>query len=1667
MMRIYAYLFVAIFIISSVNISAQPNGPWIKTINTPEKSFVEYQQEFYEYWDDKAPQKGQGYKQFKRWEYFWESRLTANGTLPTMAMFKAGVQTAKAMEASKIQGSGQWIPLGPFNYELTGSINGGLGRINVVTIDPNDTNIIYVGAPAGGIWKSVNRGQSWTVLNDDIGNIGVSDIAIDPNNSSILYIATGDSDGKNTYSTGIMKSIDGGINWNDTGLDLLSSFSTINNLLIDPEDSQILYAGTSFGLYKSTDAGVTFSIILSIVVRDIVIKPGDSQTIYTMSNDNFYKSTNKGVSFSIITSGLPTTDIGRSVIGVSPAEPDYVYLLMSKFNNEFKGLYRSTNSGNSFSLRNNTSFIYDFSSQAWYDLAIAVDPTDAEIVYTGVLNIWKSTNGGSNFSRMNNWFDSGSPAYTHADIHYLGFYNNALYCGSDGGVYKSIDEALSFEDLTEGLQIGQYYTIDGIESNEKIIAGGLQDNGGFFTVTAGSEPWKNYHGGDGMGSAVNPDSPDIVYGMSQFGSLHKSIDGGNSSVFISSPEPGAWVVPFQLDPNNPDRLIAGYSQLYEYVDDSWNVLTSFNFGGKLNQIEVSPSNSDVIYASYRFDLFKITNGGATVTQLSGLPADWVSDIVVHDSNPDIIWVTLSGWTFLNKVVKSTDGGITWVDMTGSLPNLPISCIDYQHESQGGVYIGNDFGVYYYDDVLTDWIPFNTGLPHTIITDIEVNHTASVVTAATFGRGVWQSPLYNTTLLSLDPAIIEVKNIENLVCNSSISPIVIVRNLGIETLTTFELEYGVGNYNFSFVWNGILESLDTININLEAIALFSGENDFLVRLVNPNNNLDDNEPNNSKVINFVASTDAGSISFYLRTDCKGNETSWEIRDSDSTIVISGDSLANREEYEDLICLNSGCYQFIIYDTGGNGLDGILAGCEISGSYHILNSDGDTLVEMTTTNFGFEATHNFCIENNGLVVDINSASGICNNSTFDFMDLSDGNPTSWFWEFDGGNPANSNLQNPSNIIFDTPGNYDVTLTIVDANGEAAIKIFEQFVNASENLMIQLDSTTNLACFGNSDGIIEVSTSAGNAPFQYSLDGGALQSTGVFSGLNVGIYTIQVNDALGCTSNIEVEISQPEVLISDIALIEQITCFGNTDGQVMIEAIGGTSPYQYSLMGGPFLPSNIFSGLLEGVYSYVVKDALDCIVSGEFIITEPEQLAAVIQTEDLACFNSVDGGSYNIVPSGGTGDLTIVGLNQQGVNVPAGNYMFSVSDINGCSQDFNFEILEPTELLSSASVVETCFNLNNGEAEFTGQGGTPPYTYSVDEGAAISENVFTNLVPGLHIYSIIDANGCESVNTFNIIEFDELIASVSQTQEIGCFGDANAQIVVAASGGTSPYTYAIEGGVSSGSGVFGELGVGSHSVIITDDNNCTLGVFVTINEPEAIEVVAEPINITCFGSNDGSVTLFATGGIPPFDYALNESEFTEVNTFENLVEGDFTYFVRDANGCIVDGAFTLNEPEEMVINSSIVLDEVEGNDGSIEIDVTGGTLPYTFQWSNGSNNQNISELTAGVYTVVITDSNGCMYQESYTLISTVGVEELTLLNAVKVFPNPATNQVYIEVKDTYDEMLVALLTDDGKIVRSKFLTQKKNIEFNVSDLSAGTYFVKLTYKGYSKTIKVLLVK
>ncbi len=735
--------------------------------NPTTNDFSEIQQKMEAFYATHPTGKGTGYKQWKRWEWNTEMHLGPDGKITNWTKRNFDEYHRFKQSSADRTWGGFWFPLAPTSW-----VNGnsgylpGLGRVNCVAFHPSNVNTIYIGMPAGGLWRTTNGGTTWVPLTDGIPSIGVSGIAIHPTNANIIYILTGDGDGSHTFSVGVLKTTNGGDTWQSTDL----SWDVVNQrrgykLMIDPNNGNHVLAATTLGLYRTTNGGSSWTVVQAGSFRDIERKPGDANVIYAVTTNAFYRSPDNGANWNLITSGLPAGET-RVAIAVTADNPSYVYYLAGPptGNGSFVGVYRSFDSGVSFGAKANTPNILsgqlaggDNTSQTTYDLAIAVSGVDEADVVTGGVNIWRSTDWANNFSINAHWSivtaANNGLEYTHGDIHNIEVnpLNNFMYVCSDGGIYRSTDHGVNWTDISSGLRIMQFYRIADFPGNANLVVGGTQDCG--TNTWTGGGSITHIDGADGMDCMIDYNNSNIIYHTRQRGSLWRSTNGGSTHTFIRPGNTqGAWVTPIAMHPTTSTTIYAGYNDtIYRSTNSGtgWTGSIPQAGSGLYRFIWACPNNSNRIYVSTNTRIFRMDNWGSWTNITGTLPTGGgrnITSITTDINNSGEVWVTLAGYTAGSKVFFSPDAGVTWNNISGSLPNLPANVVIYDDTESGGdnaVYVGTDVGVFYRDVNLTDWVPFMNGLPNVPIRDLEVHVSSSKLRAGTFGRGLWESNLYSS------------------------------------------------------------------------------------------------------------------------------------------------------------------------------------------------------------------------------------------------------------------------------------------------------------------------------------------------------------------------------------------------------------------------------------------------------------------------------------------------------------------------------------------------------------------------------------------------------------------------------------------------------------------------------------------------------------------------------------------------------------------------------------------------------------------------------------------------------------------------------------------------------------------------------------------------------------
>ncbi len=736
----------------------------------------------YEAMDDKF-EKGSGFKQYERWKYFWEQRIKDDQQIPS-----ASYVHNKRMEA--IRQSGQYNALeGPHTSNKTTSGDAwepmgashaaggyeGLGRLVCIGFHPTDKNIFYVGAPAGGMWRTMDFGATWTPLTDFLPQIGIASILIHPNDPNTIYIATGDPDGADNNSIGVLKSTDAGATWDTTGLSFdIDTRSQIYRMVMNPQNPDMLVAATSQGIYVTHDGAMNWDQKIAGSYRDLLFHPTDTSILYAIRRvsvfNEFYKSLDGGDTWN---DSYTFSSAKRVNIAVSVDAPNTVQCVAVNSDNALQSMYVSMDTGNTFSayadpqITGLNLLAYDptgsnlTSGQGWYDLFISIDPQDDLHLTVGGINVWDSYNGGQTWTISTHWYGAQGIPEVHADQHSCAYHPldpDIQFLLNDGGIYyRNLDSSYTdFIEISDGLSINQIYKLAVGDSNDLILTG-LQDNGSKLRENGS---WRRATGGDGGECAIDKIDNDYMYAEYVYGVVYRSNDKfDNNRVTISNNLPlsagsGAWITPFELYENSPNELLIGYADLYYSADrgNTFSTITSMPSYDPLRSIATSTANRNVCYVTDRdhitftYDMFGSSTWTVITSNSLSLPLSdlYCNMVEVSPIDAGRAIAVFSGFEANKKVYLTIDSGQTWTNISTGLPDLPALCVAMDNSANNGIYVGMDVGVYYKDDLLSSFIPFGDSLPHAPVTKIVLGEKENSIYVSTYGRGVWKNTQYGSS-----------------------------------------------------------------------------------------------------------------------------------------------------------------------------------------------------------------------------------------------------------------------------------------------------------------------------------------------------------------------------------------------------------------------------------------------------------------------------------------------------------------------------------------------------------------------------------------------------------------------------------------------------------------------------------------------------------------------------------------------------------------------------------------------------------------------------------------------------------------------------------------------------------------------------------------------------------
>ena len=708
-------------------------------------------------------------KHFRRWEWLMKNKLGENGELVnhTQLNIKAYEQMKTDRILSQKSTLSDWSFIGPSELPTSPHTKHyiGNGRLDRIAFHPTNANIIYVGAPSGGLWKTTNGGTTWSSLDNYLPTAGVSGIAISAVNPNIIYVLTGSGDGNGSYSNpspGVYKSMDGGDSWVFKSFNVSGSISGFQ-IVVHPTNDNIVHAATSDGIKYTLNGGTTWlTKYAGAKYTDVRYQAASPYRLFAAGDAaTSVKYSDNSVQWFTTNFSGQTPVPGRKGIGTSADDPTIVYLFCGKNSNQrFDGFYKSSDSGLSFTQVVNTPNLFGRTSddpsygQSTYNLCITVSPTDYKKIIVGGAITWKSINEGMSWDTITDYpYKPPVPilSYVHPDIHDVEYnpLNGNLYAATDGGFYKSVDNGSNWTNITNGIATTQFFSIASAPSNPDLIIGGSQDNGS-KVKTGSSLIWDHFGGADSYITAYDPNNTNTFYHVA-----HSTI-----SKYINNVETN-------ITPPKPD--ITTHAQIATHISDSdifFVGTRSDTFCRSSNQgapgswsyssvksdlcIATSPTNGNRLYVSGGWfstpEVSKSINGGFNWTSInSGLPSFagttfLPTDIAVSPVSEDWLVVGISGYQPGEKIYHSFTGGENgdWTNISSNLPNVPVHCVAYLQN--GSILVGTELGVFLKDNNSANWVPFSNNLPATQISEMIVHEAQGLVTICTYGRGAWRSDL---------------------------------------------------------------------------------------------------------------------------------------------------------------------------------------------------------------------------------------------------------------------------------------------------------------------------------------------------------------------------------------------------------------------------------------------------------------------------------------------------------------------------------------------------------------------------------------------------------------------------------------------------------------------------------------------------------------------------------------------------------------------------------------------------------------------------------------------------------------------------------------------------------------------------------------------------------------
>lgn len=708
---------------------------------------------------------------------------------------------------------------------------------------------------------------------------------------------------------------------------------------------------------------------------------------------------------------------------------------------------------------------------------------------------------------------------------------------------------------------------------------------------------------------------------------------------------------------------------------------------------------------------------------------------------------------------------------------------------------------------------------------------------------------------------------------------------------------------------------------------------------------------------------------------------------------------------------------------------------AGPYTLTITDGNGCTSIGNYNVGQPATY---VSLSSVVSPVLCRGG--NSGAID-VTVADGTPGyTYVWSSLTGGILPFTTQDISNL---QAGEY--TVTVKDANG--CQNSLTQTVTQPAQQLASSPSIVHVLCNGDATGSINPGVSGGTAPYTYAWSNGA--NTPTLNGVVAGTYGLNLTDNNGCTAAWSYQINQPANPVSVVLSGVNILCFGDATGSASASVSGGTASYTYLWSTGSSSPS--ISGLPAGTYDVTVTDANGCSENQSITLTQPAAPLAISSTlTAVDCYGN-NSGSIDITVTGGTspydyqwsngGTIIMSDTTQDVSNQYADTYLVEVTDANGCEIEMTNTITQPAAPISMTAIIDhvNCFGISDGGIDATVQGGTAPYVYSWSNGANTED--ISNVSAGTYTLTVTDLNLCVLAQSYTVQEPIAALTVSAFPKEVICNGESTGGIDAVVSGGTAPYTYAWSNGATTQD--LALIPAGAYSLTVTDAQGCTAFTGTMVNEPAALVVTTTITDASCYDYRDGQIVLNVSGGIQPYYFNWgNENEIMLNNpseTLSNLPAALYYIRVRDENGCEVELTATVNEPALFEVETTVVDASCYGsNDGFIDAQLSGGTTPYSYNWSDGQITEDAFNLIEGTYTYTMTDAMGCIVLDS----TYVGQPDSIDVN-YEIIPVSCVDQ---------SDAAIYLSTFGGTPPYT-YVWNDGSTEQNLEGLTAGDYFVTIT--------------